>query len=68
VGDELVAGATQLVSVPVAGKVEGARQRGAIDGRDRDRSSTAVGPRVVLRRRVELLDDCEEVGKKLALL
>jgi hypothetical protein len=65
VGDELVAGAAQLIGVPVAGEVEGARQRLAIDRRDRDRGA-AVG--VGYGRRVELLDHGEEIGEKLALL
>jgi hypothetical protein len=50
VGDELVAGAAQLIGVAVAGEVEGAADRLAVD-----------------LRRVELLDDGEEVAKKLVL-
>ena len=37
VGDELVAGVAQLVGVAVAGEVEGALDRGAVDRRHRDR-------------------------------
>jgi hypothetical protein len=51
VGDELVAGAAQLVGVALAGELEGVRDSLAID----------------LFRRVELLDDGEEVGEELAV-
>jgi len=52
VGDELVAGAAQLVGVAVAGEIEGAGERLAVD----------------LGRRVELLDYGEEIGEELLLL
>ncbi len=52
VGDELVAGATHLVGVALAGELEGVRERGAID----------------LRAGVELLDHREEVGEQPVLL
>ena len=52
VGDEVVAGAAQLVGVALAGELERAADRLAVD----------------LGRRVELLDDREEVGEKLSLL
>ncbi len=53
VGDELVAGAPQLVGVAVAGEVEGAGHRLAVD---------------LVHRGVELLDHGEEVGEELAVL
>jgi len=52
VRDELVTGATQLVSMAIAGKVEGVGQRRPFD----------------TGRRVELLDHGEEIGEELALL
>jgi len=68
VGDELVAGATQLVSVAVAGEIEGARQRGTVDRRDRDRSTATVGAGIVLGSGIELLDYGKEIGEELPLL
>jgi hypothetical protein len=67
VGDELVTGTAQLIGVSVTGEIEGARQRAAVDRRDRDRGS-AVAPDISLGYRVELLDHGEEVGEKLSLL
>jgi len=52
VGDELVARVPQLIGVAIAGEVEGVGQGGAID----------------LGRRVELLDDREEIGEELLVL
>jgi hypothetical protein len=52
-GDELVAGATQLVGVALAGELEGVGDRLAVD------------PRASLDRGVELLDDGEEIAQQL---
>jgi hypothetical protein len=51
-GDELIAGPANLVGMAVAGELEGPRDGLTVD----------------LRRRVELLDDGEEVGEELSLL
>ncbi len=64
VGDELVAGAAQLVGVAVAGEVEGAGHRGAVDRGHGDDGggAVAVGSAAIgAGRRVELLDNREEV-------
>jgi len=66
-GDELVAGAAHLVGVAITGEIEGAHQGGAVDRRHRD-SSAAVRSGIADRRRIELLDDSEEVGEELSLL
>jgi hypothetical protein len=66
-GDELIAGAAHLVGMAVAGKIEGARQGGAVDRRHRDGSAT-IRPGVAHRRRIELLDHSEQIGEKLSLL
>ena len=42
VGDELVAGVAQLVGVALAGEVEGALDRGAVDRRHRDRGAAVA--------------------------
>ena len=68
VGDELVAGTAQLVGVAVAGEVEGTGHRGAIDRRQRGGDLGAARLAVVARRRrVELLDHGEEIGKELVV-
>jgi hypothetical protein len=67
VGDELVAGAAQLVGVAITGEVEGPRQGRAVDGCDRERGG-AIAPRVALGRRVELLDNGKEVREEALLL
>jgi hypothetical protein len=64
VGDELVAGVTQLVGMALAGEVEGALERGAVDRRHRQRGG-AGAMAVFARRRVELLDHGKEVGEEL---
>jgi hypothetical protein len=68
-GDELVAGVALLVGVTLAGEVEGAGDLVAIDRRDRDRGACegARGP-VLVRYRVELLDDREQVAEQLSAL
>jgi hypothetical protein len=70
VGDELVAGVAALVGVPFAGEVEGALDPGAVDRRYRQRrAAVPVGRRrALLRHRVELLHDREQVGEELAVL
>jgi hypothetical protein len=68
VGDELIAGSAQLIGMPIAGEVEGTGHSGAVDRRDRDRGPAAIGSGLALRSRVELLDNREEIGEKLALL
>jgi hypothetical protein len=70
VGDELIAGIADLISVALAGEVESALDGGAVDRRRRHRGSTAVGRGrpVFARRRVELLDHGEEVGEELAAI
>jgi hypothetical protein len=71
-GYELVAGVTELIGVAVAGEVESALQRCPID-RQAGRDHGVAGPfgdgavAVLTRRRVELLDDREEIGEKLAV-
>jgi hypothetical protein len=74
-GDELVARVATLVGVAVAGELEGVPERVAVDRRDRERRVAGRGRAVAVtvaadgvgRRRVELLDDREEVGEKLAV-
>ncbi|HEX9966341.1 MAG TPA: hypothetical protein VGB06_00195 [Solirubrobacterales bacterium] len=61
-GDELVAGAAQLVGMTVAGELKRVGDRVAVDSWDR---GSAVG--AVLAGRVELLDDGEEVAEQLVL-
>jgi hypothetical protein len=70
VGDELVAGAAQLVGVPIAGEIEGARDRLAVDAGGRCRGGGPGGAVAALavplaRRGVKLLDDGEEVPQEL---
>jgi hypothetical protein len=62
VGNELVAGAAQLVGVPVAGEIEGAPDRAAIDCLDRDGKIAASPVRLGAGDGIELLDDGEEIG------
>ena len=66
-GDELVAGAAQLVGVAVAGEVEGAPDRLAVDRRGGQRR-VAVAAGALGGRRVELLDHGEEVAEELVLI
>jgi hypothetical protein len=67
VGDELVAGATQLVGMAVAGELEGTGDRGPVDRRQRNLDLTVAGVAVLTGRSIELLDDGKEVGEQLLL-
>ncbi|HXV05468.1 MAG TPA: hypothetical protein VFP23_06135 [Solirubrobacterales bacterium] len=67
-GDELVAGAAQLVGVALAGELEGVRDSGAVDRRGRRRSLAVAGRVIGGRRSVELLDDREEIVEEVLVL
>jgi hypothetical protein len=70
VGDELVARVPQLVGMVIAGKIEGALERGPVDLKDRRRGiSVAARDATVAvalgdRRGVELLDYGKEIGQE----
>ncbi|HUC06936.1 MAG TPA: hypothetical protein VMR96_02510 [Solirubrobacterales bacterium] len=66
-GDELIAGVPQLVSVAIAGEIEGVLDRDAIDRGDRDSDVAAVtvGSPVPARRGVELLNYGKEISQEL---
>ena len=69
VGDELVAGVALLVPVARAGEVEGALHLGAVDDRrHRHRGAAEAVRKALVRRRVELLDDREQVAEQLVVL
>jgi hypothetical protein len=68
VGDELVAGVALLAGVALAGEVEGVLDLGPIDRRDRDRGAPETVRQLLFGGRVELLDDCEQVGEQLLVL
>jgi hypothetical protein len=67
VGDELIAGVTQLVGVSVAGEVEGVLDRDAVDRRNRNGNAAAVTIAGIARasRGVELLDYGKEISQEL---
>jgi hypothetical protein len=67
VGDELIAGVAQLVGVAVASEIKSTLDRGSVDrGSDQHGATGTVAVRA--RRRVELLDNGEEIGEKLAAI
>ena len=70
-GDELVAGAPQLVGVALAGELEGVGNRVAVDlglGRSVGARGGGDGNRaILLRRRVKLLDNREEIAEELSV-
>ena len=68
-GDELVTGVALLVAVVIAGEFEGARHFLAVDRRHRHRGAAEPDRDVLLlMRRVELLDDREQVAEQLLAL
>jgi hypothetical protein len=68
-GDEFVARAPHLVGVAIAGELEGPLERSAIYRRNRQgRSTAAIAVLDARLRRVELLDDREEIGEQLLVL
>jgi len=67
-GDELITGVPQLISVAVAGEIEGVLDRNAVDrvNRDGDVAAVTVGSSISARRRgVELLNDGKEISQEL---
>src|SRR4029077_16917198 len=67
-GDEFVARVPLLVGVARTGEVEGALDLGAVDGRRHRHRGATEARNLLIRRRVELLDDREQVAEQLAVL
>jgi len=68
VGDELIARVALLVPVVIAGEVECLLDFVAVDDRRHRDRGTAERARSLLRGRVELLDDREQVAEQLLAL